>query len=188
MKTRFVWTTATAAALAVGLTANAQTPPPPSQPDRPRDTMSQPDDRQKEVTITGCVQRADQMSPGTSGSAPSGSTPSARSGSDDPKFILTSASMGAESSATGTTGSTPGAAAGTTGASSTYKLKGEEDDLGKLVGQRVEVRGRLEDKMGSSSGTAASPSQPGSTASASADKILKVSSVRATSGSCGESR
>jgi hypothetical protein len=181
MRTRFVWTTATAAALAVGLTANAQTPPPPSQPDRPRDTMAQPDDRQKEMTFTGCVQSADaKTSPGAAGSTPPSTSGSARSGSDDAKYILTSASMGSGSSATGTTGAT----AGTTGASATYKLKGEEDDLAKFVGQRVEIRGRFEDKMGSSSGTAASPSQPGSTASASADKIVKVSSVKATSGSC----
>jgi hypothetical protein len=183
MKTRFVWTTATAAVLALGLTAKAQTPPPPSQPDRPRDTMAQ-SDTQKEITLTGCVQKADQTS-SPSSTSPSGSTPptSARSGSDDAKYILANASMGSGASgATGTAGSTPSASPA---GGMTYKLKGEEDDLAKFVGQRVEVRGRLDDKMSSSGST---PS--GSTPSASADKILKVSSVRASSsgGSCSESR
>jgi hypothetical protein len=179
MKTRFVWTTATAAVLALGLTAKAQTPPPPSQPDRPRDTMAQSE--QKEITLTGCVQKADATSPSGS-TSPSGTPPtSTRSGSDDAKYILTSASMGSAASGTaGTAGSTGSSAASGT----TYKLKGEEDDLAKFVGQRVEVRGRLEDKMSSSGSTAS-----GSTASGSMDKVLKVSSVRAASGgSCGEGR
>jgi hypothetical protein len=185
MKTRLIWSTGTAAVLALGLTANAQTPPPPSQPDRPRDTMAQSEP--KEITLTGCVQKADMTSP--AGSTSPGSTPStsARSGSDDAKYILTSASMSSGASgATGTAGSTPGSSASAAGASSSYKLKGEEDDLAKFVGQRVEVRGRLDDKMsGSSPGSSAS----GSTASASAEKVLRVSSVRAASGgSCGEGR
>jgi hypothetical protein len=184
MNTRFVWSTTTAAVLALGLTAQAQTPPPPSQPDRPRDTMAQ-SDTQKEITLTGCVQKADMTSSSPSGSTTPSGAPSARSGSDDAKYILASATMGA-ASATGTTGSTPGATAGTAGTGMSYKLKGEEDDLAKFVGQRVEVRGRLEDKMGSSSGTAAGTA--GSSASSRDDKVVKVSSVRATSGSCGEGR
>jgi hypothetical protein len=132
---------------------------------------------QKEITLTGCVQKSDMTSPSPSGS-PTPSTPSTsgRSGSDDAKYILTSASMGSAASGTaGTTGSTAG------GAASTYKLKGEEDGLAKFVGQRVEVRGRLDDKMSGSSSA--------STASGSMDKVLKVSSVRAASGgSCGEGR
>jgi hypothetical protein len=190
MRTRFVCTTATAAGLALALTVSAQTPPPPSQPDRPRDTMSQPDDRQKEITLNGCVQKADMTSSSPSGSTSPSGTPSTSARSDEAKYILTSASMGPATSGTaGTTGSTPSSAA----AGTTYKLKGEETDLAKFVGQRVEVRGRLEDKMGSSSGTAASPSQPGSTGSArtsSDEKVLKVSSVRAASGAgpCPEGR
>ncbi len=183
MKKSFVWTSA--AVLALGLAASAQTPPPTPQPDRPRDTQAQADDRQKDVTFTGCVQRAD-MSPSASGStSPSGSTPSsARSGSDDAKFILTSASMGSGSgSPTGTSGSTPSATAGSAGIGATYKLKGEEDDLAKFIGQRVEVRGQLEDKMsGSSTPEASAPS--GSARMSGDAKVLKVSSVRATSGSC----
>ena len=66
--------------------------------------------------------------------------------------------------------------------SATYKLKGEEDDLAKFIGQRVEVRGRLEDKMSGSSTPEASPS--GSARMSGDAKVLKVSSVRATSGSC----
>jgi hypothetical protein len=185
MNTRFVWSTATAAVLALGLTAQAQTPPPPSQPDRPRDTMAQ-SDTQKEITLTGCVQKADMTSASPSGSTTPGGTPSTSARSDDAKYILTSASMSSGASgATGTAGSTPGATGSSAASGMTYKLKGEEDDLAKFVGQRVEVRGRLDDKMsGSSSGSTAS----GSSASASADKVLKVSSVRQTSGSCGESR
>ncbi|HEX2343588.1 MAG TPA: hypothetical protein VHI98_24170 [Vicinamibacterales bacterium] len=187
MNTRFVWSTGTAAVLALGLTAQAQTPPPPSQPDRPKDTMYQSDDRQKEITLTGCVQKADMTSSSPSGSTSPGGTPStsAPSGSDDAKYILTSASMSSGTSgATGTTGSTAGST-GSSASGTTYKLKGEEEDLAKFVGQRVEVRGRLDDKMsGSSTGSTAS----GSSASGSADKVLKVSSVRQMSGSCGESR
>jgi hypothetical protein len=84
-----------------------------------------------------------------------------------------------------------GEASGTSGASSGYLLTGKSDDLRKYVGQRVEVRGRLDNnqgEMGSSSGSSmgsAGSTGTGSTTGSSAGSTTGSSSTGSTSSSSG---
>ena len=189
MKRQIIFGTMLSAALAVGVGAQeppatpAQTPSTPSTSSR----ESQQSDSAKTVTMSGCLQAASSSGGGAAaqpGAAGAGASSQAKN------FILASASPAGSK-----TGAAPGAAgapststAGTTGSGSTYRLTGGDDqNLDKYVGQRVEVTGTLSGRsMGSSSGAGAPGAGAGASGSSQSGPALNVSSVRATGESCAK--
>jgi hypothetical protein len=113
--------TAFAMALAFGgtLAVSAQSP----QPATPTTPTA------KEVTVTGCVERADQMSAaGTAGTTV-----------DSLSFLLTHAATGtADSHPAGTTGTSAKSLSGTM-----YRLDADMSKLNPHVGHKVEITGTL---------------------------------------------
>jgi hypothetical protein len=118
------------------------------------------------VTVTGCVQRADSMPTGTSGTA-------GASTSVAPSFILANVTSGSSSATIGTSGVTPSASSAT---ASSYRLDADDSKLNSHVGHRVEISGTLEPASASPAG------EPGA-ASGSAPK-LKVDSVKMIASTC----
>ena len=155
MTTR-IWT-GTCAAITFGLAAGlvAQTP---------QSTSA------KNITVTGCIQRA---APGPTGT--SGTTGATRSTSET-KFLLTDAVM----NPAGTTG-TAGTTRPSTAAASEYRLDADDAKLTPHVGHKVEIAGTVEEP------TSTTPPQPPSlesTASAANGPKLKVDTVRMISSTC----
>jgi hypothetical protein len=138
------------------------------------------------ITVTGCIQAADQATAGTTGST--GTSTSSAMSEKSGKYILTNAKSGSSSSATGTSG-TSGAASPASSASSstasTYRLDGDDSKLSPHVGHKVEVTGSLESSSTSGSTGSSSYSSSSSSASSSSPK-LKVESVRMIGPSCSE--
>jgi hypothetical protein len=118
------------------------------------------------ITVTGCVERADQMS--ASGTA--------ATTVDSLSFVLIHATRGAAAGsrpeASGTSGTTANAEK-----DSTYRLDGDLSKLNPHVGHKVEVTGTL-DKAGSP--TAANPAPP----SAENAPRLKVDTVKMLAETC----
>lgn len=119
----------------------------------------------KTITVSGCVQRAQQAPTGTSGAA--GAAPSAA----ETKFVLTNAAI----NTTGTTGT-----AGTTNPSSTavaseYRLDADDAKLMPHVGHKVEITGTVEQ--------AARTTQPPAASAANAPK-LKADTVKMIASTC----
>jgi hypothetical protein len=112
----------------------------------------------KTLTVTGCVQRAEEH-------------PTATAGAADTKFVLTNASPKTNETA-GTSGTTAPAA---TDISSEYKLDSDDAKLSNHVGHKVEISGTIEQP----SRTEEKP--PASAANA---PTLKVDSVRMISSTC----
>ena len=142
---------ATCAAIVSGFTAGlfAQQPPPSSPPAQVSST--------KAITISGCVQRAEQGPTGTSGTA------GATRDSSESKFLLTSAAAGTSATA-GTSGSNADATI-----APSYRLDADDAKLTPHVGHKVEIAGTVD--------------QPSSTSSTSAPK-LKVETIKMIAASC----
>jgi hypothetical protein len=161
------------------------------------------------VTLTGCLQKGSGSSSatGTSGtgttSTPPSSTPSSSSSSSSSgQFILTNAQMGSgsssRSSTSGTSGtstserSTTGGGTSSSSASSSgsrYILDGQESELSKHVGEKVEITGSLaSSSSGSSSGTSGTSGTSSTTggASSSMGQHVRVQSVKTISSSCSQ--
>src|SRR6516225_1818815 len=155
-----LWVGIAAVVCAASLGAAAQTP------SQTTPTRSSSQSAAKQVTVTGCVQRASASPAGATGT-----TGTAGASSSEPSFILTNASSGSSSSAA------PGAT-GTSGTPSSYRLEGDDAKLTPHIGHKVEITGEL-DSMPSSSAPA------GSSSSASAPK-LKIDTVRMVAASCSE--
>ncbi|SRR5258708_119884 len=117
----------------------------------------------KSITVSGCIQRASEGPTGTSGTA--GAT-----SASEPKFLLTSASLGG-SSATGTSGSVPSS----TAVASEYRLDADDAKLTPHVGHKVEVTGTVEPPT--------SPTQAPTASAANAPK-LKVDNVKMIASTC----
>src|SRR2546430_237845 len=117
----------------------------------------------KTITVTGCVQRAQQSPTGTSGTRET--TPS----SPETKFVLANAAI----STTGTTG-TSGAYPATSAASE-YRLDTDEAKLTPHVGHKVEITGTVEQP------TRAEQTPPASAANA---PTLKVDNVKMVASTC----
>ena len=182
MKRNILFGSVLAAALSVGLGAQAPTgapqdpAAPPASP-RPAPSAQAPsakdDSSSKTVTVTGCLQADSAAATGTSGAgapgAPAGGAPAggAASSSKSESFILANASEG----------SGAGAAAGTAGSASKssasqYKLMGgNKSDLTKYVNSKVEIKGKLDSAGGAMSSSSSGPS-------------LHVDSVKQISPSC----
>src|SRR6184192_2771089 len=96
------------------------------------------------ITVTGCIQRADQSATGTTGT--SGTT-----GDTSIKFLLTNLTSGTGgSSSTGTSGSS---ASSSTAA--TYRLDTDDSKVSPHVGHKVTIAGTVEPASGSSTSTSA---------------------------------
>jgi hypothetical protein len=156
-----LWVGIVAVACAASLGAAAQTP------SQTTPTRSSSQSAAKQVTVTGCVQRASASPSGATGTT--GTT--GASSSAEPSFILANASSGSPSSAAPS-------ATGTSGSASSYRLDGDDAKLTPHIGHKVEVTGEVE-SMPSSSAPA------GSSSSASAPK-LKVDTIRMVAASCSE--
>lgn len=155
-----IWS-ATCAAIALGTTAAGL-----AQDPRSPQTTSPSQTTAKTITVSGCVQRAQQQGPtGTSGTRET--TPA----SSEIKFVLTNASL--------STGGTPGASATTappaTAIASEYRLDTDETKLSPHVGHKVEITGTVEQP----SRTEQKP--PASAANA---PTLKVDNVKMVASTC----
>ena len=121
----------------------------------------------KTITVTGCIQRAEQPPTTTT----TGTAASTR-GMNETKFVLTNAASTTGTTATtGTTGTTPS----TTAVASEYRLDADDAKLTPHVGHKVEI-----------SGTAEQPprtTQPPAASAAKAPK-LKVNTVKMISSTC----
>lgn len=155
----------------VGLLAQAQ--PPSSAPS----TTTAP---AKSISVTGCVQRTEQMPTGTSG------TVGATSPASDTKFLLTNAAISTSGSSTAATAGTAGTA-GTvpsTAVASEYRLDAADDALlTPHVGHKVEITGTVEPTSSTASRSPSATTQPPAASAANAPK-LKVESVKMVASSC----
>jgi hypothetical protein len=154
------------------------------------------------ITLTGCLQKG-SASGGTTGTSGTGSTSStsgtsSSSSSSGGQFVLTNAQMGSgsssRSSSSGTSG-TAGAGSSSSSASSgsRYILEGQESELTKHVGEKVEITGTLASGSSSSSPSATSSAgTSGTSASGSASmpsssgQKVKVQSVTTVASSCSQ--
>jgi hypothetical protein len=123
----------------------------------------------KSITVTGCLQRAEQAPTGTSG------TTGTMRRSNDTKFLLTSASMSSSSSSTGTAGTT-GTTAPSTAVASEYRLDADDAKLTPHVGHKVEIAGTVDQ-------SSSSMTQPPAASAANAPK-LKVDTVKMIAATC----
>ena len=178
MKRQMFFATVFSAALAVSGAAQTGTG---------AQTGSQPDaQKNQQVTMTGCLQKASSGTAGTSGAAGT-----AASSSGD-QFILSNASPSSASTGTaGTTGAAAGAASSAMG--SKYRLMGgDREDLEKYLNSKVEIRGTIDrssagSMAGTASGTGTGTGATGTSAGQSdTDKLpaLRVTSVRQLEKTC----
>lgn len=130
--------------------------------DRPQAPQSQA--AGKAITVTGCVQRAQQSPTGTSGTA------SAAPGAAETKFVLSNAALSTTGTA-GTSGTTP-----STAVASEYRLDVDDAKLTPHIGHKVEITGMVEQP------TRTTPQPPA--ASAANAPILKVDNVKMLASTC----
>jgi hypothetical protein len=146
MKTQLFTASAMACLCSAGLLAQS-----------PSTTTAQKSNENR-VTVTGCVERADQLA----GSA-------ATTTVDSLSFVLIKA---AADKPTGTSGTTPAEA--TAASDRMYRLDGKQDELNPHVGHKVEVSGTI----------AENPTAPaGATSSTNAPR-LRVESVKMIDATC----
>jgi len=117
----------------------------------------------KNITVSGCIQRATESPTGTSG------TTGATRGTSETKFLLTSAAM---PTGTTSTAETPPS----TAVASEYRLDADDAKLTPHVGHKVEISGVIQEP------TSTTPTQPAASA-ANAPK-LKVDTVRMVASTC----
>jgi hypothetical protein len=166
MKVR-IWS-ATCAAIAVGTAITVLAQDPSAQPPRnpPSSQTSQAQSAPaKAITVSGCLQRAQQGPTGTTGTRET--TP----GANEPKFVLTNASI----SPSGTAGTTGATAPATTAIASEYRLDTDEAKLTPHVGHKVEITGTVEQP---------SRTEQRPTASAANAPTLKVTEVKMVAPTC----
>ena len=159
MKSR-LWL-ATSAAIVLGTTAAILAQSPPSSQTSQSQSMTA-----KTITVTGCVQRAQQVPTGTSGST------AAEPGAAETKFVLSNASI----STTGTAGTSGTATPPSTAVASEYRLHADDAKLTPHVGHKVEITGVVEPPA------QASPEPPA--ASAANAPTLKVDKVKMLASTC----
>jgi len=154
-----IWSAACGAILAGAVSGVfAQTP----TSEAPQSTSS------KNITVTGCVARAQQSPTGTTGTTGATATKS------EAKFILTNASLDT-SKATGAAGTTGSAAPSSTSIASEYRLDASDAKLSAHVGHKVEISGTVE---------APSMSEQKPAASAANSPTLKVDTVKMIASTC----
>jgi hypothetical protein len=187
MKRNILFGSVLAAALSVGLAAQApagapQDPTAPPSSPRPSPSAQAPsqkdDSSSKTITVTGCLQADSASATGTSGAgapgAPAGGAPAGgASSSKSESFILANASEGSGAGAAGAAGGAAGTAGSASKSSaSQYKLTGgNKGDLTKYVNSKVEIKGKLDSAGGAMSSSSSGPT-------------LHVDSVKQVSPSC----
>jgi hypothetical protein len=181
MKRNILFGSVLAAALSVGLGAQApsgapQDPTAPPSSPRPSPSAQAPsqkdDSSSKTITVTGCLQADSASATGTSGAgAPGAPAGGAASSSKSESFILANASEG--SGAAGAAGGAAGTAGSASKSSaSQYKLTGgNKGDLTKYVNSKVEIKGKLDSAGGAMSSSSSGPT-------------LHVDAVKQVSPSC----
>jgi hypothetical protein len=158
MKMR-VWS-ATCAAVVFAVTAAVLAQDPPSsQASQSKSTAA------KKITVTGCVQRAQQSAPSTPGTG-------ATSSATETKFVLTNASI----NTTGTAATSGATNPPSTAVASEYRLDAADAKLTSHVGHKVEITGTVEQPTGT---TAQPPA-----ASAANAPTLKVDDVKMLGSTC----
>lgn len=153
MKGRICSALCGAVVLATTVTVLAQDP---ASPQTPSSASA------KTVTVTGCVQRAQEHPTGTTGTTPSSAA--------EAKFVLTNASLKTNETPAGTTGAAPAA----TAISSEYKLDADDTKLTPHVGHKVEITGTIEQP------SAGEQKPPASAANAPKLKVEDVKMVATT--------
>jgi len=196
MRRHFMFATVLAAAMSVGASAQSGTGQTGTagqgsttgQSEPNRSPEKQAKDKNENVTVTGCIQSANQSG---STAAKSGSSASAGSAGG-------SATSGSDTMGTSGSASNASRAAGTqfvltnvTGAPAPLSgvdhlsLSGKEKDLQKHVGQKVEITGKLENPKAGGSSSYGSPAGATGTSGTSAGAgTLKVSSIKKVADSC----
>ena len=142
MNTRHIWMTAAVMAFVFTVGVAAQS----------TSSSATRIQQHRDITLTGCLQAAEESRSGPTGSARPGAAPgtsqrtSSRSASPaiPERFILTNATGGSASAAT----SDSSEAAGVRG--STYTLEGRTAELRSHVNHRIEVTGQILSSSGSS--------------------------------------
>ena len=128
------------------------------------------------MTLTGCIERADQV-------APVPITPAAGATVDSQTFVL----IKAEVPKTGTAGAT-GTAGTSAPAGAMYRLDGDVSKIAPHVGHRVEITGSFEQPTGTSIVAATpDPNNPGAPANPLAATVaprLKVDSIKMIADLC----
>lgn len=162
----------TCAAIALGLAVSlfAQTPP----------ASQSSYANAKTITVTGCVERAEQSATGTAGTTGiAGST-----GVEEPKFVLTNVAASASgTSASGTAGTSGTSEAGSASIASKYRLDADDEKLQDHVGHKVEITGTVPPAPSAAS-TTEPPSSSSSSASSEKPPKLKVDTVKMVSSTC----
>lgn len=154
MKTGTLWIGAAVLVLAAGCNRNDRQTSSGSVLDRTND-------RQARITVTGCLQ------PGEQGLEPNAASRSAE-GVD--RFVLANATP---SSASPSSEASQPSTSATAAIGPLYILDGKKDELRQHIGQQVEVTGKPEDGVSSSS----DPNQPNA-------QHLEVESVRMIAANC----
>ena len=148
MKRQFLFGTVLAAAMAVGVGAQAPQTPPPSQTPTPTQAPTSSMDRSsgmgKSVTLTGCVAKA--------GSSSSAAGTAGTTGASASQFVLKNVAAGGSSasSTTGTSGSTlnPSWQNG-------LNLSAGSEDLEKHLNKKVEIKGTVDTSASSAASATA---------------------------------
>lgn len=147
MKTRLLIASATAIICSTGLLAQS------------RNNETRAKSNENRVTVTGCVERADQMAGNT-----------ATTTVDSLSFVLIKPQADKPTGTSGATTATPDR----TASDRMYRLDGKLEDLNPHVGQKVEIAGTVVD----------APTAPaGATSSTNAPR-LKVETVRVVDATC----
>jgi len=163
------------------LSLRAQTPQTTTVPPNVN-SAARPQAQAAPMTLTGCIERADQV-------APAPVSPAAGSTVDSQMFVLIKAEspVSALPGAVGTTGTA--ATAGTSApAGSTYRLDGDLAKIAPHVGHRVEITGSFEQPTGTTIvGATPDPNNPGAVANPLAASVaprLRVDSIKMIADLC----
>jgi hypothetical protein len=163
MINRKIWL-ATCLAAACGLTASVFA-------QDPQSTQMQ-SNRDKSITVTGCLQRDTQTPVGTSGTtstAPDAAQFKLTSVTSSPSSATTTAGTSGTYGSTGTSGSSSAAPV-----ASEYRLDADSSTLSAHVGEKVEITGTLDDHAKADTTTSSSDAAP----------RLKVDHVKMIAASC----
>lgn len=115
-------------------------PPPATQPQTSAPPSAATRDSANKITVTGCLQAAPETPTGTAGAAGSAAS--------NEKFLLTNASSGASSDATGDK---------TTASGRSYRLVANEQALAPHTGKKIEVTGTLDSQAAAPRGSSTTP-------------------------------
>jgi hypothetical protein len=132
------------------------------------------------MTLTGCVERADQVAPAPVGAA-------AATTADSQTFVLIKAEAPVASASSGTAGAT-GTSGTSAPAGTMYRLDGDVSKISPHVGHRVEIMGSFEQPVGTTIvGATPDPNNVGAAANPLAATVaprLKVDSIKMIADLC----